>query len=148
MDSVRQQLLKRYPASRRAIDADDRLGHALYVMLGSMNDPDMTLDGWALFKVIHETDESLESIGLMTLLPSGSAPIELRLDSTEKGLRWKAKVSLRDAVWLSLPDGKRWNSVYLFAHGDRAQPPWVWDRSYEGDAGSQTPDGPGNPLGK
>jgi hypothetical protein len=139
VESVRQQLLKRYPASRRAIDADDRLGHALYSMLCSLNDPDVTLDGWALFKVVHETDDSLESVGLMTLLPGGSAPMALRLDSTEQGLLWKAKASLRDEAWLSLSDSKRWNNVYLFANGDRALPPWVWDRSYEGVVGSQTP---------
>jgi hypothetical protein len=146
VESVRQLLLKRHPAPPRSIDSDDRLGYSLYLMLSSLNDPDVTMDGWALFKVIHETDESLEAVGLMTLLPSGSTPMSLRLDSTEKGLHWNAQISLRNEAWLALSDSKRWNDVYLFAKGDRTQPPWVWDRSYEGIVGSQTPEAPQEPA--
>jgi len=140
VESVRQQLIKRFPPPPRATDPEKQLGHALYFMLWSIDDRNVTVDGWTVFKVVRETDLSLDAIGLMTLLPGGSVPISLRLDSTERGLAWKAQVSLQDEEWLSLSDSKRWNTVYLFANGDLAEPPWVWDRTYEGIVAGQTPD--------
>jgi hypothetical protein len=130
--SVRQQLLDRFPPPPRAIQPDQQLGHALYFMLGAIGDPDVSVDGWKVFKVTGESDVSLDVVGLMWLLPAGSMPVALRVDVTDAGLSWRAQASLKDEGWLSLPDSKRWKNVYLFAGGDRPEPPWSWDRTYTG----------------
>ena len=132
MKSVRQQLIEQFPPPPRAIEPDDPLGNALYFMLWSVSDPDISIDGWTFFKVTGESDASLNAVGIMALLPGGSMPIALRVEVTALGLSWNAQASLNDAAWLSLSDSKRWNSVYLLASGDRADPPWSWDRQYSG----------------
>jgi hypothetical protein len=132
VETIRQRLISRFPPPPRAAGPDDQLGHALYVVLSSLRDPDVTIDGWTLFKVVREADDLLDAVGLMTLLPSGAVPMALQLKTTESGVAWSAQISLRDEVWLSWPDSKRWKNVYLFAGGDRAVPPWSWDRTYEG----------------
>jgi len=130
--SIRQQLIDRFPPPPGAREPDDQLGHALYFMLWSLNDPNVTVDGWTVFKVTGESDVSLDAVGLMTLVPGGSTPMALRVNATDQGLEWNAQVSLNDEVWLSMPASKRWNNVYLFAGGHRVDPPWSWDRTYEG----------------
>ncbi len=132
MKSVRQQLIERFPPLPLTTAADDQLGHALYFMLRSSVDPDVSLDGWAFFKVTGESKDSLDAVGLMTLLPGGSMPMALHVGATDSGLTWNAQASLQDKAWLSLSDSKRWNNVYLFAGGDRVDPPWSWDRTYAG----------------
>ena len=132
MKSVRQQLLERFPPPPRAIEPDEQLGHALYFVLWSLGDPDVSVDGWKIFKVTSETDLSLDVVGLMWLLPAGSMPVALHVDATDDGLTWNAQATLRDEAWLSLSDAKRWNNVYLFVNGDRPDPPWSWDRTYTG----------------
>jgi len=130
--SVRQQLIESFPPPPGATEADDQLGHALYFTLWSIDDPDAIVDGWTIFRVIGESDASLDAVGLMTLLPSGSMPIALHVDATHQGLNWSARVSLKDEAWLSLSASKRWNKVCLFAGGDLVEPPWAWDRTYTG----------------
>ena len=132
MKSVRQQLIERFPPPPRVIEADDQLGHALYCMLWSLGEPDVSVDGWTIFKVTGEAYATLDAVGLMTLLPGGSMPISLHVEATAGGLKWSARASLKDEEWQSQSDSKRWNNVYLFAGGDIADPPWVWDRTYTG----------------
>jgi hypothetical protein len=130
--SVRQQLIQRFPPPPREIEADDQLGHALYRMLWSLGDPDVSVDGWTVFKLTRECDASLDGVGLMTLLPSGSMPIAVHVEAADDAITWSARASLRDETWLSLSDSKRWNKVYLYAGGDLAVPQWKWDRTYTG----------------
>jgi hypothetical protein len=137
--SVRQQLIQRFPPPPRAIEADDQLGHALYFMLWSLGDPDVTVDGWTVFKVTGETDASLDAVGLMTLLPGGSMPMALHVEAADPGISWSARASLNDEAWLSLSGSKRWKNVYLYARGELADPPWEWDRTYTGTLLAQTP---------
>ena len=139
MKSVRQQLIQRFPPPPRAIEADDQLEHALYFMLWTLGEPDVSVDGWTVFKVTGESDASLDAVGLMTILPGGSMPIALHVEVSDRGLSWSARVSLKDEAWLSLSDSKRWNNVYLYAGGDLADPPWEWDRTYTGTVLAQTP---------
>ncbi len=108
-------------------------------MLWSLGDPDVSVDGWTIFKVTGESDASIDAVGLMTLLPSGSMPIALHVDSTDRGISWSARASLKDQAWLSLSDSKRWNNVYLFAGGNLVDPPWAWDRTYTGTVDGLTP---------
>jgi len=101
-------------------------------MLWAIEEPDVSVDGWKIFKVTGESDVSLDAVGLMWLLPTGSMPVALHVEVTDAGLSWKARASLKDEGWLSLSDSKRWKNVYLFAGGDRPEHPWSWDRSYAG----------------
>lgn len=132
MKSLRQQLIEMFPPPSRAIGADAQLGHSLQCMLWSLGDADASVDGWTLFRVTGEASASLDAAGLMTLLPSGSTPISLHVEATDRGLSWRALASLKDESWLSQSDSKRWNNVYLFAAGELADPPWEWDRTYTG----------------
>lgn len=130
MKSVRHQLIERFPPLPGVTEPDDQLSHALYFMLWSLSD--VTVDGWTVFKVTSESEDSLDAVGLMTLLPSGSMPMAIHVVATEQGLEWNAQVSLKDESWLSLSSSKRWKSTYLFACGDLPDPPWSWDRTYTG----------------
>jgi len=132
MASVRQQILQKFPSQTRIHEPDVELANGLSYMLWSIDDAQVTVDGWTLFKVVQEADDSLDAVGLMTLFPSGSTPIAVCVRATESGLAWSARLSLRDEAWLSLSESKRWKNVYLYASGDREEPPWIWDRRYHG----------------
>jgi hypothetical protein len=128
--SVRQQVLRQFPPQTRLRDPEEELASALYFMLWSIDD--LTVDGWVLFRVVQESDDSLDAVGLMTLLPSGSVPIALNIRADEGGLTWSVQSGLQDRAWLALSDSKRWNNVYLYATGERETPPWAWGRQYQG----------------
>lgn len=132
MKSVRRQLIEHFPAPPDAVGAVDQLEHALYFMLWDLDDPDVSVDGWMIFKVTSETAVSLEAVGLMTRLHGCSIPMSLRVELRAGGLAWNARASLKDRAWLSLSESRRWDSVYLFAGAEIAEPPWAWDRFYTG----------------
>jgi hypothetical protein len=130
MASVRQQLLQRFPIQARVSEPDRDVADAVYAMLWAMED--LVVDGWALFRVTQESNDSLEALGLMTLLPSGSIPMSISIRADERGLAWSAQVGDQDQEWLALSDSKRWNSVYLHATGGRETPQWNWAREFRG----------------
>jgi hypothetical protein len=109
-------------------EPNEELATALYFMLRSIDD--LSMDGWALFRVVQESEDMIDAVGLMTLLPSGSVPVALNVTADEGGLIWSLQAALQDRDWLALSDSKRWNSVYLYAVGDRETP--TWDRRYHG----------------
>ena len=132
MASVREQLLHRFPPPRALMQPEDELAHALYFMLWHIDDQNVCVDGWTLFRIIRESENSLDAVGLMSLLPTGSVPIEVSVSATEHGLVWSAQVARRDPAWLSLSDSKQWNRVCLYASGELEVPQWTWERRYEG----------------
>jgi hypothetical protein len=132
MRSIRQEVLERFPLRTGGRGADEEFADALYAMLRSIDDLCVTVDGWTFFRVVQESADSVDVVGLMVLLPGGSVPIAISLRSAERGLDWSLQIGRQDGVWLSLSDSKRWNSVYLYASGDRHSPPWIWDRTYQG----------------
>ena len=132
MASVREQLLHRFPPPKPRMQPDDEVAHALYFMLWHIDDQNVCVDGWTLFRIIRESENSLDAVGLMSLLPTGSVPIEVSVTATESGLVWSAQVARRDPAWLSLSDSKQWNRVYLYATGELERPQWTWERRYEG----------------
>ena len=77
------------------------------------------MDGWDYFSVIRESNDSIDAVGLMTLLPSGSVPIEVNVTRHESGFTWSVRIARLDPAWLALSDSKRWKSVYLYATGER-----------------------------
>jgi len=132
VDAVRQQVLRQFPRQGAERDSSDELADALYVMLHSMSELHVTVDGWDVFRVVHESENSLDVVGLMTLLPSGSVPIALSFSSIDRGLAWSIQVASQDDRWLSLSESKHWKSMYLFATGELKEPPWRWDKRYDG----------------
>jgi hypothetical protein len=132
MESVRQQLLRLFPIQVRVDEPDGDVAAAIYAMLWAMED--LFVDGWSLFRVVRESDDSLEALGLMTLLPDGSVPISVTVKADEIGLAWSARPGLQDQQWLALSNSKRWNAVYLYATGGRDEPRWAWGREYRGHA--------------
>jgi hypothetical protein len=130
MATVRQQLLRQFPLQAHVNEPDGDVANAVYSMLWSLED--LVVDGWVLFRVVHESDDSLDALGLMTLLPSGSIAMSVNIRVDERGIAWSAQVGLADQQWLALSDSKRWNSVYLYATGGRKEPQWNWAREYRG----------------
>lgn len=128
--TVRQRLLRHFPHQARANEPDDDVATAVYFMLWSMEG--VSVDGWRFFRVVRESDDCLEALGLMTLLPTGSVPICVTIKADENGLAWSARAGVQDRDWLALSDSKRWNSVYLYATGEREEPQWEWDRECQG----------------
>ena len=132
MGSVRKQVLQHFPREARVREPDDEVASALYALLWSIDDTDVSVDGWSYFRVIRESEESLDAVGLMTLLPSGSVPIAINVKAQQGGFAWSVQVAHLDQAWLALSDSKRWNSVYLYATGELETPRWTWGRQHHG----------------
>jgi hypothetical protein len=103
---------------------------ALYDMLCAIDE--LTVDGWGLFRVVQESEDSLDAVGLMWLLPGGSVPMVLNVTADEAGLSWSVQAAVEDRTWLAFSESKKWNHVYLYATGARETPAWTWDRRYQG----------------
>lgn len=88
------------------------LEDALYCLLRT-SDIDITVDGWEMLHIIRETDDVLETAGLMTLLPRGCVPIAVSCKACESGFVWSALIGQADEAWRSFSESKRWKSVYL-----------------------------------
>lgn len=132
MSSVRERLIAHGPPSLSAHDEQDTLAQVLYLALYSLHDSELCVDGWLLFVPVAESDEALDAVGLMSLLPSGSAPVMLHVRASGDALEWTARCCVADPAWLVLSESKRWKQVYLLAHGDRADMAWAWDRQFGG----------------
>jgi hypothetical protein len=138
MSTARSLLLDRFPFMRKAQEPESELADALYALLRT-NDVGVTVDGWGFVRIIRETPRDIEAVGLMSLLPTGSVPIAVQVETTPAGLAWTAKVGRDDSEWQAQSESKRWKSVYLYASGDRSEPGWSWDEGHQGTLGSQTP---------
>ena len=132
MESIRQQVLRRFPPPTSAVEADDQLGEALYHMMWKVDDLELDVDGWRFFHVVRESNDSIDTVGLMTLLPGGSVAIAIKVSAADEGLAWVVQVARQDRNWLALSDSKQWNCVYVYATGARHEPQWIWDRTYQG----------------
>jgi hypothetical protein len=134
MKSAREKLLREFPLKALATGPDEELANSLYALLRSIDGLQVTVDGWSYVRVVRESPESLGAVGLMTLLPSGSIPIEIEVKANNSGVAWMVQVAQTDSEWLALSESKRWNRVYLYATGERATPQWSWGESLEGSA--------------
>ena len=124
MASIRELLLQR--SRLRGPDAqepDDQVGSALYELLYQLGG--LSVDGWELFRIIRESADSMDAVGLMTLLPTGVIPIEINLALAGQTLNWTVQVADQDEAWNSLSHSKQWKSVFLYAGGDLNSPPWM-----------------------
>jgi hypothetical protein len=131
MGFVRQQVIQRFPSDSR-VSEEEQLATALYFLLWSIEELEVSVDGWSLLQVVRESDDSLDAVGLMTLLPNGSIPMAISVRAAADGIAWSAQVAVPDQEWDSLSHSKRWNSVYLHATGDRGERSWTWGRQYQG----------------
>ena len=132
MISVREQVQRHFALEARAREPDDELADGLYGLLYSIDLEDVSVDGWDYFRVVRESKESLDAVGLMALLPSGSVPIQISVKGHESGFTWSMQIARVDPVWRALSDSKRWNSVYLYAAGEHEMPQWTWGQQYHG----------------
>jgi hypothetical protein len=146
MTALRRCVFERISQPGSVEDPDVRLEVCLYFMLWSISDPLVIVDGWSLFRVLEETDTSISAVGLMTLLPAGSVPIEMDITLENGGLQWTARVGSQDAAWLTYPESKRYNMVYLYAGGDREHPGWEWAREFRGAFPKQAQGGQASPA--
>jgi len=129
--TIRELVLQWFSVGNRVPEPQDELADALYFMLRMVN-VDVTVDGWALFRVTQESNDCLTAIGLMTLLPSGSVPIAVSVRVHNDGLAWSAQLGRNDGTWTGMSESKRWRSVYLHASGDLDELPWTWGPTYQG----------------
>ena len=105
------------------------------------NDVGVAVDGWGFVRIVRETPRDIEAVGLMSLLPAGSVPIAVLVETTPAGLAWTAKVGRDDDEWQAQSESKRWKSVYLYANGDRSEPEWAWNDGHQGILVSRTREG-------
>ena len=131
MKPIREQVLERFPHSIRGRAPDEDLAAALYAMLWTI-DTGVSVDGWALFRVVHESAQALDAVGLMTLLPSGAVPIAIGIRAEAGGFEWSVRTGRQDAHWRALSTDKQWNSVYLYASNKAESPPWTWGPQQKG----------------
>lgn len=130
MSTARNRLLERFPFARNAHDSDKELASALYGLLRT-SDIAVTVDGWGFFGTVRESPQEVEAVGLMSLLPTGEVPIEVRVEATSAGLAFEARVGRDDDAWRALSDSKRWKLLYQYVYGDGPLG-WAWDTSFRG----------------
>jgi hypothetical protein len=128
---IRQQVIERFPHFVRGRAPDEDLADALYALLWWI-ETDVPVDGWALMRVVHESTQALDAVGLMTLLPTGAVPIAISVRAQAAGFEWSMRIGVLDASWLALSSDKQWNSVYLYATGNAESPRWTWGPRHEG----------------
>jgi len=131
VESIRELLTRQFSSAIKAGDPNVALEDAVYTLLRSV-DVGVTVDGWTVFRIVNESHDHLAGVGLMTLLPDGTAPISVTVRIQPAGIAWQAQVGLRTDAWLAMSDSKRWNSVYLHASGDLDDVPWEWGVPREG----------------
>jgi hypothetical protein len=130
MSTARNQLLERFPFARNAHDSNEELASALYGLLRT-SDIAVTVDGWGFFGTVRESPQEVEAVGLMSLLPTGEVPIEVRVEATSAGLAFEARVGRDDDAWRALSDSKRWRLLYQYVDGDGPLR-WDWDTPFRG----------------
>jgi len=131
MRAVRDQLLKLFPSAREPLEPDTELADALYCLLRT-SEVGVTVDGWSFIRIVRESHESIEAVGLMSLLPSGSVPMVVHVEAAAAGLAWTADIGRGDDDWRALSESKKWKRVYLYASGDRNEPGWTWSEKCRG----------------
>lgn len=131
MKPIREQVLERFPHFVRGRAPDEDLADALYALLWSI-ETGVSVDGWALLRVVRESAQELDAVGLMTLLPSGAVPIGISLRARAGSFEWSMRIGRMDARWLALSSDKQWSSVYLHATSESESPPWTWGARHDG----------------
>ena len=92
---------------------------------------DRSPDGFLTFHIKEETTNSIEIVGLVTLLPSGRAPLQLKLSSDSSGMLYELNIGRTDDKWLRMNDSKQWNAVYLLGT-DSYVDEWLWQETISG----------------
>ena len=137
MESVRQQLLSVLPAQIRdllpampELGPDNDIAVALQYILPAIDEG--SPDDWTFFRIVQESQDSLNAVGLMGLLEGGTIPIDVSVRTHEDGLAWSAFVARQDRDWLGLSESQQWKRVYRYATGEEEEPRWTWAHKYQG----------------
>lgn len=131
MGTIRQLMQEKFSGPSRAGKTTDELEKAFCSFLEEVL-VGMTLDGWGLFRVVQESDDQLDAVGLMWLLPGDSVPIAISVAAQIDGLSWSVQVGRDDDDWRALMREKRLKSVYLSASGELQEPRWTWNPAIHG----------------
>lgn len=132
MEAIRRQLVQHFTLPRSRRDPETEVADASYILLRFVEDIAVVVDGWQNFHIVQESHDSLDAVGLMTLLPGGSTPIALGFKSTDRGVAWSVKFAHPRHPWNSLSESKKWKSMYLYATGESVDCPWLWEWQHEG----------------
>jgi len=92
---------------------------------------DAAVDGWRILRLVREDATSLQAVGIMHVLPTGELPLEVELSREPASTRYRLRIGIGDARWEALSHSKRWNAVYLYASGERAEE-WAWSEPVSG----------------
>ena len=92
---------------------------------------DAAVDGWMILRLVRENATSLQAVGIMHVLPTGELPLEVELSREPASTRYRLRLGIGDARWEALSHSKRWNAVYLYASGERAEE-WAWSEPVSG----------------
>jgi hypothetical protein len=131
VQSVRHQLVSKFDFATRKCDPDETLGDAVYALLRVASEIQLCVDGWEVFRVKSETNEHLEAVGLMTLLPSWVDPRRHQYSWKARGSRVVCSVRGREWSGVRCPNRK----VYLYATESGTESPWTWGQQYRGFIG-------------
>jgi hypothetical protein len=72
-------------------ESDDQVGSALYELLYGIEGLHVAVDGWEWFRIVRESADSMDVVGLMTLLPTGDVPIEINVRAAGQALNWSVQ---------------------------------------------------------
>lgn len=133
MPDVRERFVRHFRTSAPSGEPDRDLANAAKSMLWRIEDLDCEVDGWLLFKVIHESEHTFGAIGLMSQPNSGSVPIAVDVSATDSGLQWRVRVACHDERWHGLSESRRWTRVYASATQEGEERGWTWGRQHVGN---------------
>lgn len=118
----------KFPTDPRGEDA---FAYAFYLFLRALPNLDVTVDGWKTLQIVRETDDFLQAVGIMYVLPNGEPPFEVVLRRRPNETLYWLRVGVDDDRWNSLSEAKRWKLVYYYAQGQRNEE-WEWSEPISG----------------
>lgn len=131
--TARNHVTESLPLPEAVADGpDDELANSMYRLLWTLETSEASVDGWLYFAVIRETASEISTVGLMSLLPSGSIPIQVDVRVSDDQAQWVVRFGRMNLTWLELSESKRWNYVYLYSRGVNDRPKGAADDRHNG----------------
>lgn len=133
MSTIRTRLLDRFVMEDggREWSEDDTLAEAVYRLFRGDPEFPLDVDGWAMFRVMQETDATLRAVGLMAFLSVKDSPMEVELTLASDAISWSCRLGLVEGTFWSQSESKRWKALHLYSTGER-EPEWTWTDPWHG----------------